>query len=266
MHVTLPVPPQQIVLFIAHLNNIGLQYSTIRSYISAISFTHRLAHSPDPTTSLVVTKTLQGLQNINKDIPSNSLLPITKPLLHRLIDILPLATSSPYTQVLMKSLFLLTYYACLRAGEAVISATDSHTINLEQISRLQEAYSISFTSYKHSNHNMPKIILSKQPTPKYCPVVALDQYLNLRSTSPGHLFLSESALPLTRNAFSLYLKSCLSMLGIPPHSYNTHSFRIGRATQLFQDNVPLQIIKSAGRWKSTAFLKYIRPSKFMMPS
>ena len=47
--------------------------------------------------------------------------------------------------------------------------------------------------------------------------------------------------------------------------YNTHSFRIRRATQLAQDNHSSETIRSAGRWKSSAYIGYIRSSNINLP-
>ena len=52
---------------------------------------------------------------------------------------------------------------------------------------------------------------------------------------------------------------------MPSDRYNTHSFRIGRATQLAKDNETEATIKSTGGWKSAAYNKYIRPNNSALP-
>ena len=52
---------------------------------------------------------------------------------------------------------------------------------------------------------------------------------------------------------------------MPSDRYNTHSFRICRATQLAKDNATEATIKSTGGWKSAAYNKYIRPNYSALP-
>jgi hypothetical protein len=43
-----------------------------------------------------------------------------------------------------------------------------------------------------------------------------------------------------------------------PEEYSGHSGRIGGATHLWENGASMEMIMQAGRWKSDAFLKYIR--------
>ncbi len=47
-------------------------------------------------------------------------------------------------------------------------------------------------------------------------------------------------------------------LGIATHEIGTHSIRSGAAMAMYLNNVPIFSIMKIGRWKSTAFLDYIR--------
>ena len=53
-----PSSLQNVCLFIIHLHQKGLQYWTIKTYTSTISFIHKLHHLPDPTTTFLVSKAL----------------------------------------------------------------------------------------------------------------------------------------------------------------------------------------------------------------
>jgi len=55
------------------------------------------------------------------------------------------------------------------------------------------------------------------------------------------------------------MQDILHMAGYSPKSFNTHSFRIGRATDMALEGCSDQQIKLAGRWKSYAFKDYIKP-------
>lgn len=256
-------------MFLVHLSQKHLKASTIRTYISAIAFVHKIKQLTDHSQSLLVTKTLQGIANKDKQNPSQPLQPITKDLLHRLVDTLPSThPSSPYYQALLKALFLLAYHACMRAGEAVLSSHDHHTLSYNDITRSihlgKPVYNINFSTYKHSR-NAATMILPSADTPSYCPVLALDHYLSLRGSHPGKLFVNITRQPVDRSFFADSLKSSLAYLRIPHHSFNTHSFRIGRATQLASDQTPDTTIQNIGRWRSTAYQSYIRRRVIPLP-
>ena len=61
------------------------------------------------------------------------------------------------------------------------------------------------------------------------------------------------------------LKSAVQFCGQDPRRFDTHSFRIGRASQLAADNASDLTIRATGRWKSNAFLEYIRPHSVILP-
>ena len=268
---TLPASSQSILLFLAHLHEAGRKYSTIRSYASAISFRHKLLHKPDPCASLPITKLFTGILNIEKTQSNTAgLKPITKNILHTLLNTIPFITLCPYTRAMIRALFLVTYYACLRAGEAVISNDVSHTLHLHQVQLVKvgatNSFHIHFRSYKHSNHATPLIVIPPSGDNLTCPVIALSTYLRHRGSSPGPIFLSLTHAPITRDYFTAILKQAVVLAGYQDKSFNTHSFRIGRATQMAMDNVPDHVIKATGRWKTNAFLKYIRIQAIYSPS
>lgn len=170
-----------------------------------------------------------------------------------------------YETRLFTSLFLLAYYFCLRSGEIVHSHSSNHTLQLQDLSINHSpphlALNILFKSYKHS---LEPVSITYQPNSndKYCPILALLKYISLRGNQAGPLYINNRR-PLTRHAFSSILKLTISSLGISPIRYNTHSFRIGRATDLASIGASTHFIKAAGRWHSNAYMKYIRPSKIL---
>ena len=54
------------------------------------------------------------------------------------------------------------------------------------------------------------------------------------------------------------LNGLLTELHIDTRKYNTHSFRIGAATTARQANILDPLIQLMGRWKSNAYLTYIK--------
>ena len=90
-----------------------------------------------------------------------------------------------------------------------------------------------------------------------CPVRALVQYLHLRGSNPGPLFLLSDGTPLSRQWLASSIRSILSSAGVPGW-FSGHSFRIGAATSVAAHGIPDHLIKTLGRWSSDAYQLYIR--------
>ena len=91
-----------------------------------------------------------------------------------------------------------------------------------------------------------------------CPVAAVLSYLQLRGASPGPLFRFSDGRPLTHKRFVELVRDGLNRAGINKSEYCRHSFRIGAATTAAARGVEDCIIKTLGRWKSLAYLQYVR--------
>ena len=257
-----------IALYLAHLHQHGKKHGTLLSHSSAIGFVHKISGHADPTNSFLITKMLSGAKHTSHETNnlSEALLPITNNILQQLIAAIPYCNNTVYGRAMIKALFLLAHGACLRAGEIVLSDNSSHCLQIHQIIPIAEnglicAFKIQFSTYKHHNYKTPTLILRSSHDKTLCPVFALHQYLQLRYPTPGPLFLTERGHPLTRIQFSSLLKQCATMCGLPAYRYNTHSFRIGKVTQMAHDNVSDLNIRQIGRWSSDAFRRYIRPQQ-----
>ena len=233
------ITSNHVALFVAPLSERQLSHITIHTYLSAVSYIFRLREWNDPTSGFTVTKTLQGVQKLS---PGESIrpLPITRPLLHRLVQAIPHFTACHYYQLLFKTLFLFTYFACPRAGEIVVSNDPSRVNQMSQIAVFERAgckvYEINLNSFKHSTGRTPTLTLLPIMTQEFCPVTALDHHIHARGVSDGPLIRHRSGKPLTRTEFADFLHSCLVYCGEQDGKYGTHSFGVGRATQLAADN------------------------------
>ena len=103
----LPVLPFQAIMFLASLHQKGLAASTIRLSGSAISFLHKLRGKPDPMTSFLVSKFLHRLSNANAS--QDVRLPITRPILHRMLRALSVMGFSLYKTALLRAFYLIMF-------------------------------------------------------------------------------------------------------------------------------------------------------------
>ena len=93
-----------------------------------------------------------------------------------------------------------------------------------------------------------------------CLVSVMLNYLSLRPPVDRPLFLFQNGTPLTRVALVAHLRTALTQAGVDSTHYAGHSFCIGAATAAAQAGYSDSFIQSLGRWKSQAFVSYIRAS------
>ena len=91
-----------------------------------------------------------------------------------------------------------------------------------------------------------------------CPVAAVLSYMVSRGTGPGPFFTFGDGRSLTRERFVAAVRSALSTAGLNPGKYAGHSFRIGAATTAAQLGIQDSLIKTLGRWESSAYTLYVR--------
>ena len=91
-----------------------------------------------------------------------------------------------------------------------------------------------------------------------CPVAAVLSYVVARGSSAGPLFLWEDGKFLTRARFVESMRTALTQAGYKAKDYAGHSFRIGAATTAAQRGIQDSLIKTLGRWESSAYTRYIR--------
>jgi len=110
---------------------------------------------------------------------------------------------------------------------------------------------------------------SKAPSPVRAFDLVFDMYSWVVQARPemGEPFLMFQGRPgvkkflLSYNAFSRGVKKVARAMGLDPVRFRPHSLRIGGASMLAAAGVPDYVIQKQGRWKSLAFLEYIRLGK-----
>lgn len=254
-----PVSIHTISLYIAHLFERGLAHSTILSYNSAMSYWHKVKNVCDPTDSFFVIKILQG---IKRERPSfDCRLPITQHILNRLVIALDLTCSNLYYRTMYKTMYLLAFYAFLRLGEITQSSVKvkGHCLQISNIFMERDKFTVLFYSFKHSIPGKTcKIMVKCQEDERLCPVKHMQMFLRMRGQINGNLFCHLHGKPILRSQFTDVLNATLNSIGLSPSFYKGHSFRIGASSWAQSLGKSDAQIRSLGRWKSNAFLKYIR--------
>ena len=104
------------------------------------------------------------------------------------------------------------------------------------------------------------------PNSPLCPVSALINHFGLnRLASSEFLFSVQSSRsspprPITSRNFASFSSKAITTLDLDPQSFSPPSFRRGGASFVFECNVPAELIKFQGDWRSDAYLVYLEMS------
>lgn len=263
----LPASMEQLSLFIAFCYHNELACSTVQSYMSVISYLHKLNGFKDLSQSFVIKKSLEGLRKVHG--ASDTRLPITYSILQQLVNSLKHTCNSFFERVLLKAMYLVAFYAFLRIGEITQTNTAiQNNIKFQEIQFLFDkgasvpnAFELHMRHFKHNVTKSSHILLIKESSENHihvCPVHALWDYCKLRGTHTGTLFCFMNGDPISRQFFNQHLKYSLIWCGLSTERYKGHSFRIGAASFAFEKGFSDERIQFMGRWKSNAYKKYIR--------
>ena len=191
-------------------------------------------------------------------------LPITPDLLRRIYHTWS-QMDIDYDKSMLWAAFCLGFFGFLRSGEFT-----STTANSNSPDRLSPA-DIEVDS--HINPGCMAVHIRRSKTDPFgvgttvylgstgdvlCPVKAMMAYLALRPSTPGPLFIFHDGKPLTQEQLIIHLRQALSEAGVNASGYSGHSFQIGAATAAANAGLSDSMIKALGRWKSDAFMAYIR--------
>ena len=259
---SLPLTTEQILAYISYLDLLKFASASITTYITAISFVHKMANIYDPTAVFCVQKALSAINKMHGR--EDSRLPITLILLSRLTTSAEKAIKTLYHRVLIQAMFIIAFFGLCRIGEITIQPDGIVAIYLKQLEIFENYITLSITHFKHNRAQRPIVLkLFRQSDISICPVMAIRNYLELRKFDNGPLFCFPDGKPVNRNFFVKHLKSCLTFCGLDVKQYSSHSFRIGAASYLASIGLSDTQIRTIGRWDSNAFLRYIRNQRFI---
>ena len=259
-----PISVSTVLLFIAFLHLQGLAASSIQTYVSALSFFNRLLGHANIMQSFVVQKAIAGAQRSNPPKPVR--LPIHTALLHKMLDYVTNSKGELYDITLFRAMFLLAFHAFLRIGEITVrnSAQTEYILRLQDCRFQSAGFEITLLHYKGNITRAPfTILIPNAKSKQYCPVEAIKEYLKKRGSSQGPLFINKNGQPVSRSQFSIFLNTTLTAMGEEPSQLKPHSFRIGAATSAATQGVSDDTIQKLGRWKSSAYRRYIKIPKFV---
>jgi len=162
--IKLPASVALVCLYIAHMasSNVLPKPSSLATTLSALSYFHKITGFPDPTSNFLIRKLLQGLSKSNPS--SDNRLPITLPILHKLISISDKISTSPYETFLVSAMFSLMFHAFLRIGEVTSSP---HNVQFSQLS-ISNQITLQFNSFIHHMGPPFSLQIPRSQSSPYC--------------------------------------------------------------------------------------------------
>ncbi len=254
-----PANVDTVLCYIAEMYEKSAASSTVALHLSALARHHKVNSWDDPTGHFLVRKCIQGFKRDRLSVDTRR--PVTIDILRNLPRALHHVCKSDYEKTLFTSMFTLAFFGFLRIGEiALVSKkTPDRPLKLTDVDCKEDSLilRLSISKTDQSGKGISLIIPSKADY-AVCPVRALRQYMSRRPASSNQLFIHLDGSPVSRYQFSALLQKALTFLNIPSKDYKSHSFRIGAATFAAKSGISHSTIATWGRWKSAAYISYIR--------
>ena len=267
-----PIPVTQSTLcrFVALLAQEGVAHKTLKAYLSAVRYLHLPISGTDPgiRDMTLLSYVMQGIRrgqaaaNTNRPRPR---LPITAEIL-RSLKLSWEASGISFDTRMLWAVSCTCFFGFLRSGEATVPTQSSYDaavhLSISDVSLTSaadpEAIVVRIKASKTDPFRNGTSIYLGRTGRDLCPVAALLGYITHRGMSPGPRFRFESGQPLTRDALVREIRLALGRVGMDATQYSGHSFRIGAATSAAAAGIDDAVIKTLGRWRSTAYQSYIQ--------
>ncbi|XP_077202030.1 uncharacterized protein LOC143841529 [Paroedura picta] len=257
-----PMSERLLLCYLVYLWEKGISPCTIRVHMAGLSFFSRVLGSWDPSSLFLAKKAISGWRRVQptcKDLQQ----PITKSLLQGLINVLKRMCSSKYEVSLTRAAFSLAFFGAFRCGEILSPSRSTYSKGVLTRNDVCIQDNSILVRLKRSKTDQLgrgcSVLIPESSNYRICPVHWLSKFLRIRPQSEGPLLIHRDGTYFSRFQFSAILRACLRKMGLVAKNYGTHSFRIGAATQAFQDGASAEQIMSLGRWRSAAYKSYVRP-------
>lgn len=252
-----------------------LTASTVKNYLAAVRHTQIELGLGDPQMGNMpqLEYVLKGMKRLGEPSSRHQRLPITPPILVRMKQAWVIHPNREDAKMLWAA-STLCFFGFLRSGEAVAPGD----------AEFDPSRHLTFNDVSVDSHEAPRVlevtIKASKTDPfrkgvtvvigategELCPVAAILSYMASRGPGEGPLFRFSDGRPLTRARFVAAVRRALEEAGLNPQSYSGHSFRIGAATTAAQRGIQDSLIKTLGRWESSAYMIYVRTPKEVLRS
>ena len=252
--------------FVEFLHRERLSGGTVKNYLAAVRYSQISLGLGDPKIGDMpcLDYVVKGLKRLTAT-PQRPRLPITPQILDQLREAwesqLHLRDAS-----MLWAAATMCFFGFLRVGEVVAPSDGDY----------DPSYHLSYADVRADARKSPQYlqvhIKASKTDPfrkgvsiflgraggQLCPVAATLDYMVRRGNGSGPFFQFGDGRALTRERFVSAVRTALTAAGIDATRYAGHSFRIGAATTAALRGIQDSLIKTLGRWESTAYTVYIR--------
>ena len=266
----LPVSERKLCEFVANTAKEGLKHQTIKSYLSAVRHLQILVGLGDPflQNMPILEYVLRGVKSVEVKFPTSpqrTRLPITPDILRKVRLVLE-KDKMKYDHVMLWAAYCTAFFGFLRSGEVTVPSRAAYdpgehlsygdiTFNSQTQPTVAQ---VNIKASKTDPFRAGVMIYLGRTNCELCPVTALIAYYTIRGTEAGPFFQFRDGSPLSREKLVEKLRESLTEAGVDPTKFAGHSFRIGAASTARANGVQDSMIQTLGRWRSAAYLRYVR--------
>lgn len=251
----LPAEPSTVALFLAAEAKLGRAPSTLGRRLAAIRLMHVGAKVAPPHDALEVAEVMRGIRRVWQR-------PVTQkaPALDEDVKRMCAAVEADTLQGLRdRALLLLGFAGALRRSELV-------ALDVEQLTYQSEGLQILIKSSKGDQEGEGETIaIPRVPDSPYCPVRALQTWLQAAGITTGAMFRrlhrgdTVGATRLSAQSVALIVKELATNIGLDARRYAGHSLRSGFLTSAARNRASIFKMADQSRHKSLDVLReYVR--------
>ena len=265
----LPLTEDKACLFVAYLVDSKLKHSTIKGYLSAVRRLQVVAGMGDPFAGSWprLECALKGVKRAAavSGVEARVRLPVTPKILKLLRSVWS-GNSSGFDSVMLWAACCMCYFGFLRSGEVTVPSLKEYDggahlsegdVSLDSV-KSPKMVQVRVKQSKTDPFRKGVMVYLGRTGGELCPVAAVSAYLAVRGRAPGPFLVFKGGEPLSREIFVRRVRAALREVGVDSDKYAGHSFRIGAASTAAAVGVEDSLIQTLGRWKSSAYLSYVR--------
>jgi integrase len=243
--------------------------STIQRILASITYKYRVNGFQFDRKNNNVADTIGAIVRDQKNNKSGQAKELLRKDIELIIDTIP-EKSDDYKNIRDKALILVGYFSFCRRSELLGMKYEHLTFDNDGIQIL-----IPFSKTDQKGEGRVILIQKRDDSPKYCPVRALNEWLEISMINSGPLFYridksnsiikyelnqNNKKISLTDTSFVLILKKRAQNAGLNDcHKISGHSLRIGSITQARINGVPThEIMKMSGHKTEQMINRYTK--------
>ena len=254
----LPSQPKIVSLYLTYLSTKNVKMSTLRRRLVSIGVIHKLkGHYLDIKHPSII-ENIMGIKRRKGSI-QNGKKPLLINNLKLIINVIDKEIKDEIKKIRDRTIILIGFSGGFRRNEIV-------SLDYEDLDFVQEGLKITLRKSKTDQFGEGSVKgLPYFDNPRYCPVVSMQNWIEISKISSGSLFRRFSkGLKLTNNRLTdqtvaLIIKEYLKLAGIENKNYSGHSLRSGFATSAAESGAEERSIMAMTGHKSTEMVRrYIK--------